>query len=258
MRTRRAPLLITAASGLLTAALAATPLVFAQTSTLQAVPAVTAAAAVDPSASGTPAADPTALTAERSGQVTRDLERPDLTQVAADRAAAQAKLSDSISSQDKFLSDAEKKAQADAAAKAAADKKAQADAAAKAAADKKAAADAKAAADKKAASASGGYSGKPQDIARQMMAADFGWGDQQFQCYNNIIMRESEWNPTADNPSSDAYGIPQALPGSKMASAGADWATNPATQIKWGLGYVKDRYGTPCAAWSFKSANGWY
>ena len=71
-------------------------------------------------------------------------------------------------------------------------------------------------------------------------------------------MRESEWVITATNPSSGAYGIPQALPTSKLATAGSDWRTNPVTQIRWGLDYVKGRYGTPCAAWSFKSANGWY
>ena len=71
-------------------------------------------------------------------------------------------------------------------------------------------------------------------------------------------MRESLWNPRADNPTSSAYGIPQALPGSRMASEGADWKTNPATQIKWGLKYVAERYGTPCSAWSFKAAHGWY
>lgn len=98
----------------------------------------------------------------------------------------------------------------------------------------------------------------PREIARQMMLNKYGWGDTQFQCYDNIIMRESRWIHTADNPHSSAYGIPQALPGSKMASAGADWRTNPATQIKWGLGYVKSRFGTPCAAWSFKKAHGWY
>ena len=71
-------------------------------------------------------------------------------------------------------------------------------------------------------------------------------------------MRESGWNPFADNPTSSAYGIPQALPGSKMASAGADWATNPVTQIRWGLGYIRDRYGSPCGAWAHSEANGWY
>jgi hypothetical protein len=86
----------------------------------------------------------------------------------------------------------------------------------------------------------------------------YGWGDDQFTCYDNIIMRESMWDPFADNPTSSAYGIPQALPGNKMASEGADWKTNPVTQIKWGLKYIKSTYGTPCQAWSFKAANGWY
>ena len=98
----------------------------------------------------------------------------------------------------------------------------------------------------------------PREIARQMMANKYGWGADQFSCYDSIIMRESRWNTFADNPTSSAYGIPQALPGRKMASAGADWRTNPATQIKWGLGYVKQRYGTPCSAWGFKRSHGWY
>jgi len=98
----------------------------------------------------------------------------------------------------------------------------------------------------------------PREIARQLMATTYGWGDAQFQCFDNIIMHESKWSITATNPTSGAYGIPQALPGSKMATAGADWKTNPATQIKWALGYVKARYSTPCGAWSFKSAHGWY
>lgn len=98
----------------------------------------------------------------------------------------------------------------------------------------------------------------PKEIARQMMQNKYGWGDSQFTCYNNIIMRESRWDTFADNPTSSAYGIPQALPGSKMASFGSDWRTNPATQIAWGLWYVKDRYQTPCQAWSFKHAHGWY
>ena len=98
----------------------------------------------------------------------------------------------------------------------------------------------------------------PREIARQIMLNKYGWGDAQFACYDHIIMRESRWNPRADNPRSSAYGIPQALPGSKMSSFGADWRTNPVTQIRWGLDYVDKRYGTPCAAWSFKRARGWY
>jgi hypothetical protein len=101
-------------------------------------------------------------------------------------------------------------------------------------------------------------SGNPRSIARQLMRSRYGWGESQYRCYNKIIMRESAWKVRADNPSSSAYGIPQALPGSKMRSAGSDWRTNPATQITWGLGYVKSRYGTPCSAWGFKSSHGWY
>ncbi|MGW1405074.1 aggregation-promoting factor C-terminal-like domain-containing protein [Streptomyces sp. NPDC002403] len=80
----------------------------------------------------------------------------------------------------------------------------------------------------------------------------------QFRCFSNIVQRESGWNHHATNASSGAYGLVQALPGSKMASAGADWRTNPTTQIKWGVDYMKSRYGSPCAAWSFWQANHWY
>ena len=98
----------------------------------------------------------------------------------------------------------------------------------------------------------------PREIARQILKNKFGYGSSQFDCFDNIIMRESRWDINATNPSSGAYGIPQALPGSKMASEGSDWRTNPATQITWGIKYMEDRYGSPCAAWSFKSAKGWY
>ncbi|MFI2257937.1 transglycosylase SLT domain-containing protein [Streptomyces tubercidicus] len=99
----------------------------------------------------------------------------------------------------------------------------------------------------------GSYSvAEVQGMARQMMASD------QFQCFSNIVDHESTWNYKATNASSGAYGLVQALPGSKMASAGADWQTNPATQIKWGLNYMNDRYGSPCGAWSFWQANSWY
>ena len=98
----------------------------------------------------------------------------------------------------------------------------------------------------------------PREMARQILKNKFGYGSNQFECFDNIIMRESMWRVDATNPSSGAYGIPQALPGSKMASEGSDWRTNPATQIIWGIKYMEDRYGSPCAAWSFKSANGWY
>jgi hypothetical protein len=99
--------------------------------------------------------------------------------------------------------------------------------------------------------------GTAQSTAWNMMSS-FGFDpNTQFSCLNNIWTRESGWRWDAAN-ASGAYGIPQALPGSKMASAGADWQTNPATQIKWGLGYIQSVYGTPCSAWSFWQANGWY
>ena len=91
-----------------------------------------------------------------------------------------------------------------------------------------------------------------QAMARQMVPAD------QFQCFSNIVDHESSWNYRAVNPSSGAYGLFQALPGSKMSSVGADWQTNPATQIKWGLNYMNERYDSPCGAWSFWQANHWY
>ncbi|SEC69562.1 Transglycosylase SLT domain-containing protein [Streptomyces sp. 2131.1] len=91
-----------------------------------------------------------------------------------------------------------------------------------------------------------------QAMARQIVPAD------QFQCFSNIVNHESSWNYRASNPGSGAYGLVQALPGSKMASAGADWMTNPATQIKWGLSYMNGRYQSPCGAWSFWQANHWY
>ncbi|MFG2231088.1 transglycosylase SLT domain-containing protein [Streptomyces sp. NPDC048723] len=80
----------------------------------------------------------------------------------------------------------------------------------------------------------------------------------QFAAFDKIISHESGWDHTATNASSGAYGLTQALPASKMASAGADWKTNPATQIKWGLDYMNDRYGSPVGAWNFWSANHWY
>ena len=98
----------------------------------------------------------------------------------------------------------------------------------------------------------------PREIARQIMKNKYGYDAGDFSCFDNIIMRESKWRINATNPSSGAYGIPQALPGSKMASAGSDWRTNPATQIIWAIGYMKDRYGSPCQAWAFKRSHGWY
>ncbi len=80
----------------------------------------------------------------------------------------------------------------------------------------------------------------------------------QFNCFDAIVAKESGWNHKATNASSGAYGLVQALPASKMASAGSDYRTNPATQAKWGVKYMNDRYGSPCAALSFHKANNWY
>ncbi|WP_369405589.1 transglycosylase SLT domain-containing protein [Streptacidiphilus neutrinimicus] len=92
----------------------------------------------------------------------------------------------------------------------------------------------------------------------QALAASIIGNATQFSCFSHIVTRESGWNYQATNPGSGAYGLVQALPGSKMASAGADWRTNPATQIRWGLNYMNSRYGSPCGAWSFWQANSWY
>jgi pyruvate/2-oxoglutarate dehydrogenase complex dihydrolipoamide acyltransferase (E2) component len=94
--------------------------------------------------------------------------------------------------------------------------------------------------------------GQIQAMARQMVPSG------QWQCFSNIVNHESSWNYKAVNPSSGAYGLFQALPAGKYASAGADWRTNPATQIKWGLNYMDSRYGSPCEAWTFWQANHWY
>lgn len=94
--------------------------------------------------------------------------------------------------------------------------------------------------------------------AREMMLSRYGWGDDEFVCFDSIIMRESSWRVNATNPTSGAYGLPQALPAAKMASAGDDWLTNPVTQISWALDYIKGRYGTPCQAWAFWQAHNWY
>jgi hypothetical protein len=154
--------------------------------------------------------------------------------------------------------------------------KAEQEAAAKAQAEAEAAAAAAAAAEAEAAASSassssassnsspspvyagaGTSAGEAQSIARGMLGG-YGWGDDQFGCLVSLWDRESGWNSQAYNASSGAYGIPQALPGSKMASAGADWQTNAATQIAWGLGYIGGRYGNPCGAWSHSESVGWY
>jgi hypothetical protein len=98
--------------------------------------------------------------------------------------------------------------------------------------------------------------GSAQAIALAILTSE-GMGNDQYSCLVSLWNRESHWRVNAENPDG-AYGIPQALPGSKMASAGPNWQTNATTQIKWGLGYIKGRYGTPCGAWAHSQSTGWY
>jgi hypothetical protein len=136
--------------------------------------------------------------------------------------------------------------------------------------ESKVVAERKAAAERKKAQAQGGpvaytgpipsscneYSGSRAIGCTLMLGAGFGIA--QFPCLDKLWKKESGWNYRATNRSSGAYGIPQALPGKKMSSAGDDWQTNPATQIKWGLGYIKGRYNSPCGAWSHSESVGSY
>jgi hypothetical protein len=100
-------------------------------------------------------------------------------------------------------------------------------------------------------------SGTPKQIAKQILS-QYGWSGSQFSCLSPLWEHESGWKVTAENAGSGAYGIPQALPGSQMTSAGGDWQTNAATQIKWGLTYIHDRYGSPCGAWAHEQSSNWY
>lgn len=97
----------------------------------------------------------------------------------------------------------------------------------------------------------------PQQIAMSMLGS-YGWDSSQFSCLDAVWIRESNWDPYAENSSSGAYGIPQSLPASKMAAFGSDYSTNPTTQIKWGLWYIQQSYGSPCGAWSFWQSHNWY
>lgn len=99
--------------------------------------------------------------------------------------------------------------------------------------------------------------GAAQQAASNMLG-DFGWGQDQFSCLVSLWNKESGWNYQAYNAGSGAFGIPQALPGSKMASAGGDWQSSAVTQVRWGLGYISGRYGSPCGAWDHSQSVGWY
>lgn len=97
-----------------------------------------------------------------------------------------------------------------------------------------------------------------KNFARLYIAQTYRWTGQQFVCLSNLWTRESGWSHKAHNGSSGAHGIPQSLPGSKMAKFGKDWYSNPVTQIKWGASYIKSRYGSPCNAWAHSQRIGWY
>ncbi|MEU1970979.1 lytic transglycosylase domain-containing protein [Microbacterium sp. NPDC019599] len=153
---------------------------------------------------------------------------------------------------------AEEKARQEAEARAAAE----AEAAAQAAASSSGSSSAPAASYPSAPIPSGNGNGDNSPAGAQAFAysqfASRGWGDDQFGCLVALWNKESGWNYQAYNAGSGAYGIPQALPGSKMGSAGADWQSNAATQVLWGLGYIQGRYGTPCNAWGHSQSTGWY
>lgn len=102
------------------------------------------------------------------------------------------------------------------------------------------------------------YDGDPRSIAASMASQSYGWGSGEFSCLDSLWVKESSWQVHASNPSSGAYGIPQALPGGRMSTYGADWRDNPVTQIQWGLAYIHQSYGTPCSAWATSQSQGWY
>ncbi len=97
-----------------------------------------------------------------------------------------------------------------------------------------------------------------KSVARSMASERYGWGDGEFSCLESLWTKESGWNYQAYNQNGGATGIPQALPGDKMATAGSDWRTNATTQISWGLDYINRAYGTPCSAWGHSQAVNWY
>ena len=227
--------------------------------TLTLATAISAAAAMLPAGSAASAADAHMLTQKVHVDTLSPAQRPvsfDTTrysraqwQTTYESAAAKAAVAKAAAQKAAAAKAAAAKA---AAAKAAAQQAAQQQAAAQQATRQQAAQ--QTATQQPAASAP---SGSPQQIAEQMLS-QFGWSSGQFSCLQPLWALESGWNIYASNPSSGAYGIPQALPGSKMASAGPDWQSDAATQIRWGLTYIQGTYGSPCAAWSHDEADGWY
>jgi hypothetical protein len=242
-------------------------IIAAAAGTLTAATAVSAAAAVWPSGSpATPAGTAFSAITTHSGQtaagqnVQHDLaaqrvrviaEQQTLTLLADQQAAHHAAVAQA----------AKRKAQAELAARQVAARQAAQQAAAQQAATQQAATQHAAAqqtsSQPAAPPAAPAASGSPQSVAQAMLGS-FGWSSSQFSCLQPLWARESGWSVTASNPSTGAYGLPQADPGSKMASAGPDWQTDAATQIRWGFTYIKSTYGSPCGAWSHEQAYGWY
>jgi hypothetical protein len=97
----------------------------------------------------------------------------------------------------------------------------------------------------------------PRAVAKALMPR-YGFSQSEFECLDALWTSESDWDPHADNPTSTAYGIPQALTGGTHDNLPPDYMTNPVSQIKWGLGYIRDSYGSPCSAWDFKQSHMWY
>ena len=153
---------------------------------------------------------------------------------------------------------AEEAAAAEAAAQAKAEEEAAAAAAAQRSTSSRSSSSSSAAPAASAVASTGDNSPGAAQEAASSMLGEFGWGQDQFSCLVSLWNKESGWNYQAYNSGSGAYGIPQALPGSKMASAGGDWQTSAVTQVRWGLGYISGRYGTPCGAWGHSQSTGWY
>jgi hypothetical protein len=238
---KRNKLIIVTAAGALTVATAASAAAAAWPSGSRAVPAGTAFNAITVH-SGQTAADQSAQHYLAAQHVRATAEQQALTVLAHQQATAH---------QVAVAQAAKRKAQAELAAKQTAARQAAQQAASQQSSSEQSSSQPAASAAAPAAS------GSPQSVAQAMLGS-FGWSSSQFSCLQPLWAKESGWSVTASNPSTGAYGIPQAVPGSKMATAGSDWRTNAGTQIRWGLTYIKNTYGSPCAAWSHEQADGWY
>lgn len=179
---------------------------------------------------------------EKAEQVRKELAEQE--RLAAERAAKLA--AEAEAAKKRAAAEAKRKAAAEAAAKKAAAEKAARDKAAKKRAEK----------ERKTPAT--GTALDAQKYAKARMASKYNWGAKEFTCLLDLWNKESRWKWNAKNPNSSAYGIPQSLPGKKMASAGKDWRTNYKTQVNWGLDYIKGRYGKPCAAWDHSVRKNWY